>query len=226
MTTYYKAVRLDGTDFHTGTVQWAPPDGHEGDWVVLHPTATEIGDRPSEYLSVSTVATACKGMKWPCRLLTVEAVGDVIKPEPGLLPNKLAGVAFRVTGELPAHEALGPQGVHVAAFIEQAHQITPNQLLAIAAVRDAVWNTAWDDSWDAVWDATSADARAAARAAASDAAWDAVRDAAKSAAWAAAAALVARDLINTEDYNTLTRPWRTVIGPIHPDDPELTPKEY
>ena len=28
MTTYFKAVRPDGTDFCTGTVQWAPPDGH------------------------------------------------------------------------------------------------------------------------------------------------------------------------------------------------------
>ena len=28
-TTYFKAVRPDGTDFHSGTVQWAPPDGHE-----------------------------------------------------------------------------------------------------------------------------------------------------------------------------------------------------
>ena len=55
--------------------------------------------------------------------------------------------------------------------------------------------------------------------------------AARAAAWAAArdaaVALVVRDLIGqhglTQDhYDTLTRPWRTVIGPIHPDDPEVT----
>lgn len=57
MDTYYKAIRPDGTDFHTGTVQWAPPEGHEGEWTVKHPTATLIGDEADEYLSVSTVAT-------------------------------------------------------------------------------------------------------------------------------------------------------------------------
>ena len=24
-----------------------------------------------------------------------------------------------------------------------------------------------------------------------------------------------------EDYDTLTRAWRTAIGPIHPDDPDI-----
>ena len=27
------------------------------------------------------------------------------------------------------------------------------------------------------------------------------------------------------DYDTLTAPWRTVIGPIHPDDPTPTDQE-
>lgn len=34
MTTYWKAVRPDGTDFHTGSVLWAPPAGHVGDDVI------------------------------------------------------------------------------------------------------------------------------------------------------------------------------------------------
>ena len=51
------------------------------------------------------------------------------------------------------------------------------------------------------------------------AAWDAARDAARD----AALALVVRDLIGQHDltqahYDTLTRPWRTVIGPLHEDD--------
>ena len=66
---------------------------------------------------------------------------------------------------------------------------------------------------------------AATRDAARAAAWDATRAAARDAAWAAARdaawALLVRDLITTEDYDTLTRPWRAAIGPIHPDDPEL-----
>ena len=221
MLSYYKCVRPNGTDFFTGTVQWAPPVGHEGEWVVRHPTATEIGDPPSEYLSVSTVATACKGMKWPCRLLTVEAVGDVIKPEPGFLPNKLAGVAFRVTGERPAHESLGPQGEHVAALIEHASHLTVDELDRVDASRYAVWDAAWGAAWAAAWDAAWVAARGAARAAAGDAAGDAACGAARG----AVRALLARDLITTERYNTLTRPWRTVIGPIHPDDPELPNEE-
>jgi len=32
---------------------------------------------------------------------------------------------------------------------------------------------------------------------------------------------VARDLISTDAYDTLTRPWGEVIGPIHPDDPDM-----
>ena len=193
MTTYFKAVRPDGTDFHTGTVQWAPPDGHEGEWIVRHPTATKIGGHASEYLSVSTVATDCTGMSWPCRLLTVEAVGDVTTPSSIIFPKKRAGLAFRVTGELSAHEAFGPQGVHVAAVLERARHLTPVEVRALTPVRVAAWVAAWV------------------------AAGEDTRDA----ALAAAGALVVRDLITTEDYDALTRPWREAIGPIHSDDPDM-----
>ena len=60
---------------------------------------------------------------------------------------------------------------------------------------------------------------AAARAAARAAAWDA--------AWDAAGALVVRGLIkpgaswNKSAYDALTKPWRTVIGPIHLNDEDL-----
>ena len=46
------------------------------------------------------------------------------------------------------------------------------------------------------------------------AAWYAARDA----AWA----LVVHDLISVEHYDTLTLPWRTTIGTIHPDDAVVT----
>ena len=36
-------------------------------------------------------------------------------------------------------------------------------------------------------------------------------------------AVLVGDLISAEDYDILTRPWRTVIGPIHPDDEEVQP---
>ena len=54
------------------------------------------------------------------------------------------------------------------------------------------------------------------------AAWDAARDAAWDAAWA----LAVRDLIGQHGftqahYDTLAGPWRTVTGPVHPDDAEV-----
>lgn len=76
---------------------------------------------------------------------------------------------------------------------------------------------------------TSAEAKAldAAWAAALDAALDAARAAARAAAWDAARALVVRDQVGDTftqaHYDTLTRPWATVIGPVHPDDAPVTP---
>ena len=59
MTTYWKAVRPDGTDFFSGKVRWLPPAGEplpEGGLIVRHPTATtpSFGDDAADYLSVST----------------------------------------------------------------------------------------------------------------------------------------------------------------------------
>ena len=48
-------------------------------------------------------------------------------------------------------------------------------------------------------------------------------DAAGDAAWDAAWALLVRDLISPRQYDTLTRTWRTVIGPVHPDDADIRP---
>ena len=255
MTTYFKATRLDGTDFYTGTVQWAPPEGREGDWIVRHPTATKIGATASSHLSVATVPTDCVGMKWPCRLFEVEAVGDV-KPS-RYFRHKMVGIEFKVMRELDAHIALGPQGEHVAALIDRAARLTgaeTGQLgaawaAAREAARGAAWTAAWTAAWAAAWAAAREAAREAARTAALGSTWDADRDAdrdaardatwdaawtaARGAAWNAAReadqdaaldaarGLLARDLISAEHYDTLTRPWRTAVGPIHPDDPDI-----
>ena len=151
------------------------------------------------------------------------------------------------------HETFGPQGEHVVALLERARHLTPGEASALGAARDAALDVTWgaavdatldavdasardaalDAAWDATWDVTWGAARDAAldaaRGAALDAALDAVWNTALDASWDAALdaalGLVARDLISTERYNTLTRPWRTVIGPIHPDDPELPNEE-
>ena len=228
MTLYYKAVRPDGTDFRTGTVQWATPGrGRTRPRTVKHPTAKQVGADASEYLSASTVPTECTGMEWPCRLLTVEPVEghEVTTPEPDTLPHKRASVAWRVTGEVDAHAALGPQSAQIATLIRRAATITEDEARRLRTARadggGAAQGAVWDAAWDAVWGAAWGAARGAAWGAARDAAWGAARDAAWGAARDAACALVARDLISTEHYDTLTTPWRTVIGPIHPDDPNL-----
>ena len=123
--------------------------------------------------------------------------------------------------ELPDLDVFGPQSVHVAALIERARRLTPDEASALGAARDAALGAAWDAALGAAWDAAWGAAWDAALDAALDAAWDAAWDAALDAAWGAAWGLVVRDAITTEDYDILTRAWRTVIGPIHPDDPDL-----
>ena len=73
----------------------------------------------------------------------------------------------------------------------------------------------------AVWDAARDAALAAAWSAARYAAWRAARYAARHATYDAAWALVVRDRLPQEHYETLTRPWASVIGKVHPDDEDL-----
>ncbi len=213
--TYYKATRPDGTDFYSGTIDYAAALA-SGD-VITHPVG-DITQGAESYLSVATVATDCTGMHWPCRLFVVEPVGDVKHPASSDLPNKAACAAVRVVAELPAHEALGPQGEHIAALVTRCRALTLDELNRLSAARDAARDAAWDAArgaaWGAAWDA--------ARDAAWDAAWDAARDAAwdaaRGAAWGAALGLAARDLITTEQYRLLVGPWASVCGWPHPND--------
>ena len=230
MTTYYKAVRPDGMDFFSGTVRWLPPVGEplpEGGLIVRHPTATtpSFGDDAAYYLSVSTEATDCTGMRWPCRLALVEAADTAVwTPNATALPDKRAAVAWLVTAEVDAWQALGPQGREVAAIIDRARMLTTAELRQLGA--------AWGAAWVAAWGAARGAARNAARNAARGAAWDAARgaawgvawDAARNAAWGvpwcaawdaardAALATLVRDLITPKQYDLLMAPWRTVIG--------------
>jgi hypothetical protein len=163
-------------------------------------------------------------MSWPCRLFEVEPADDLGGDRPRHA-HKVGATAVRVLREVDAHVALGPQGVQVAAFIERCATLTADdvrRLVATRATRVAAWVAAWDAAWDATrgrnaaWDAVCDAARAAAWAAAGDAAWAAARD--------AALGLLLRDLIGQAPgwdqaaYNSLTGPWRQIIGPLHPDD--------
>ena len=211
--TYYKAVRPDGTSFHDRSFRWLPESGPVEGHTVTHPTASTVGEHASSYLSVSVTPTDCTGMRWPCRLFEVMPAGEVVTPEPDSFPNKRAAVAWRIVRELPATDALGPQGAQVAALIKRVGRLTAADDMRLY---DA-WCAAMYTEGKAAWDAARAGALDAAR----SAAWVAVRDAAIGATLDdAALALLARDIISTVHYDALTMPWRTAIGPIHPDDPD------
>jgi hypothetical protein len=228
MTTYYKATRPDGTDFKTGTIDYAAALA-SGE-VIRHPRRT-IPNEPSTYLSVSVEPADCTGLSWPCRLFRVEPVGKVLG---GLAvsSNKRACHALRVVEELPAHMALGPNGEAVTTFIERCRTLTPEQMARLTAAWEAAWNAAlaaareaareaargaaWTAAWDAACDAAREAAREAAWEAAWDAAWAAARSAAtgaaRGAAWDAACdaarAILVRDLITPELYDSLVQPFR------------------
>ena len=180
--TYFKAVRMDGTDFHTGTVRWLPPVGEplpEGGLIVRHPTATtpSFGNDAAYYLSVSTEPADCTGMQWPCRLALVEAADAAVwTPNATALPDKRAAVIWLVTAEVDAWQALGPQGREVVAIIDRARMLTTDKLRQLGAARDAALGVAWGAARDA------------------------------------ALATLTRDLITGNQYDLLMAPWRTVIG--------------
>ena len=208
--TYYKAVRQDGTSFYDSTFRWLPESGPVEGHTVTHPTASYVGRYASQYLSVSVTPTDCTGMRWPCRLFEVMPAGEVVTPEPDSFPNKRAAVAWQIVRELPATDALGPQGVQVAALIERADRLTDVEARRLFDAWDAAMGAEWHPA------KTAAFAVDAARTTAEDTVWAAVHVAAGD----AGLALVVRDLISVEHYDALTGPWRTIIGPIHPDDPD------
>ena len=116
-------------------------------------------------------------------------------------------------------DTFGPQWQPIVVLVRRAAILTSAEAKALDAARDAAWAAAWAAARDAAWDATL------------DAAWAAAWDATLAAAWAAARdaarALVVRDQVGDTftqaHYDTLTRPWATVIGPVHPDDATVTP---
>ena len=219
--TYWKATRPDGTDFRTGTVDYAAALA-SGEPL---PELSGDGGFPGPgWYHLATVPTECVGMSWPCRLFEVEPVGDVLMASAH--PHKIGATAVRVLREIEAHRVFGPQGVQVAALIERCATLTADEVSRLnaargtargVATRDATRGIARGIARVAAWDATL---YAATPGAARDVARDAARDVALGAAWA----LLLRDLIgqhpgwDQDAYDLLTGPWRQTIGPIHPDD--------
>ena len=217
MTTRYKATRPDGTDFHTGTVDYgqALASGQP----IIH--RSTMRSSAADYFSVATAPTACTGMAWPCRLFEVATV-DEWTPEPADLPHKRATHSLTVVAEVDAHITLGGNGRQIAAIITTLKTISFEDAQKLGAAWDAqnaAWgaqNAAWGAAWgawdarNAAWDARNAAWNAAwnaARGAARGAAWDA-----RGAAWGAILALLMQDRITPERYATLTSPWISVMG--------------
>lgn len=188
----YKAVRPNGRDFYTDAVQWAPEKVKARKGrLVRHPSST-VAD-------VADLSTFLSVSTDPTRLPGSSWPMRLLVVEPvgdTVEPSehKRGGTVFRVVEEVDPSERFGPQGPEVANVIHRAQLLTPTEARDLAA--------AWC------------------------AAWCAARGAAQYAAWDAAWALVVRDLIGRHGftqahYDTLTGPWRKVVGPVHPDDADL-----
>ena len=141
--TFYKATRPDGTSFYDGTTKW------QVGRIVRHPApdlslglcsagVLHISDAPGETLV---------GGWWPCRLFEVEPRGKIISD--GL--HKHGCAVVKVVRELPAWQALGPNGEAVAALIERCKTLTYDEV-AWYAVAQAVSKAAYQAASEAAFD--------------------------------------------------------------------------
>lgn len=120
-------------------------------------------------------------------------------------------------------KTFGPQWKHIVALVRRAAIITSGEVRRLKAAAGVAWYAAGSAAWEAERVKPLYAAWNAARYAARVAAWDAPEFAARDVAGEAAGALAVRDLIGKHEftqqhYDHVTSAWRTVIGPIHPDD--------
>jgi hypothetical protein len=109
----------------------------------------------------------------------------------------------------------GPNWELVVGVIRRAATLTDDEVQRMGAAWDAALGSAWEAARGAArvaaWGAARVAARATARGA--DAALAAARAAALGATRAATLACVVRDLITPEQFDILTGPWVSVVGP-------------
>ena len=138
MTVFYKCTRPDGTDFYTGTVDYAAAlaSGEP-----LPELPGDVAFPGPGWYHLATVPTECVGMGWPCRLFEVQPVGSVHTDTDH--PHKIGTTSVRVLREVDAHLALGPQGEQVAALIGRCRSLTGDELDRLDAARDAARDATW-----------------------------------------------------------------------------------
>ena len=129
---------------------------------------------------------------------TAADMADVFGPQWEAIRDLVRRVAALTPAELDKLAAAGYAAGYVAWYADRG------------AAGDAAGYAAWDAAWAAAWAAAWPDAWPAT----GPAAWDS----ALAAAGAAALALVVRDLIGEQFYDTLTGPLRSIGITVHPAD--------
>ena len=185
---------------------WVQQSWGDGVSACLHGAIRRCQPQPGDAFLIEQVANRqAWGTQW----------NDATSTTWQMVRDRLANI--QVT-DADLADTFGPQWEQIVALIRRAAIMAPADVQQVTAPRPVVRAAARVTARSAALAASRTPAWAAAVAAARDVAWDA--------AWAAAAALVVRDLIGqhgfTQDhYDALTGPWRTVIGPVHPDDAEV-----
>jgi hypothetical protein len=214
MVIYYKAVRPDGKDFATGTIDYASALGT--DQAVKHPAPQRKSDYAWNYLSISTSAGDCTGFVWDeklgARLFEVKPVGVPWTPHPGNMPNKRAVTGVRILRELPNHMLFGPQGEAIVDILGAFRKLTSAQRSNLYLSRPSDWYSAWSVVYDGR-------ASQAGLEAARYALYDRLSDfgGVDVASCGAALAVLLRHTIGKDGftqahYEALTKPWVVVTG--------------
>lgn len=216
MGTYFKAVRPDGTDFYTGTVDYASLCGTGASLpakpVVLNPECCS----PDVYHASTVKEGTLIGDLWPCRLFEVE--GEPVAEE----GSKRGFFTLKVIRELPAHEVFGPHGEEILAFAERVGRLTTDDAVRLAALnreRDADRFIARQTGWESGPYHSRGAAWMVIRGAIRNAAWDEGQPFARKTVWGeawgviwcAATALEMRDFISSESFDALYGPWASVM---------------
>ncbi|MEW1955142.1 hypothetical protein [Terrabacter sp. NPDC080008] len=202
---FYKYVRWDGTDVHSGTLRWAPQGAvARRGAVIRHPSSRQMAPHARHYLSASDNP---RTWSWfGQRLLQLEPLdpaGVYLNSTDGG-PDEYGALAWRIVRELdPFTVLLGPQGAHVRQFVERVGEvITEDQCeeldaVLVASSRDR--HIVQAVARDAKRDPSSMLAHDSLRGVANVGTWYGLRcDATRDALWA----LVAQDLIGTADSVT------------------------
>lgn len=228
-TTFYKAVRADGMDLYSGTINYA--DALGGDPVTLPVQDNPQCNTPAVLHAATSLSGVCSIAWWPGRLFEVTGT-------PVAQYRDVRGFfELSVVRELEPHTMFGLQGKEIAALIDCAMTLSESEK---ERLNDAWYtvdslesgnftlNPAWDDALDASHFTSARYHCEDALIAAQDFVANAVENInGYSNAWrigkGAAGALAIRHLIGQRDflqehYDILTHPWREIVGSIHADD--------